>query len=175
MCDTLGCHRFYYLAPVPVLDPICLSFDLRILVAHLASSDSCHCQLRNEISNMKVYLFNEFVYLITLTVQKCPLEDNDHFLFICSKYNNLRLVLLDSIQELIPTNNNADINIDLCLNENRSFCFDLSKEIFKAVQKYISDTHCFIYDAYFINPTSPIIHLFCFALFILTSRIFSFL
>ena len=67
---------------------------------------------------MKVYLFNEFVYLIILTVQKCPLEDYDHFLFICSKYNNLRLVLLDSIQELISTNNNADINIDLCLHEN---------------------------------------------------------
>jgi hypothetical protein len=80
-----------------------LSFALRIVVAHLASSNSSHCQLRNEISNMKVYLFNEFFYLIILTVQKCPLEDNDHFVFICSKYNNLRLVLLDSIQDtLIP-------------------------------------------------------------------------
>ena len=93
---------------------------------------------------MKVYLFNELFYLIILNVHKCPLEDNNHFLFICSKYNKLRLVLLDSIQELIPKHNNADINIGLCLHENRSFCFDLSKEIFKAVQKYISDTHCFI-------------------------------
>ena len=93
---------------------------------------------------MKVYLFNELFYLIILTVQKCALEDNDHFLFNSPKYNNLRLILLDFIQELIPTNNNADINIDLCLHENRSFCFDLSKEIFKAVQKYISDTHRFI-------------------------------
>ena len=83
------------------------------MVAHLASSNSSHCQLRNEISNMKVYLFNEFFYLIILTVQKCPLEDNDHFLFICSKYNNLRLVLLDFIQELIQKHDNADINIDL--------------------------------------------------------------
>ena len=124
---------------------------------------------------MKVYLFNELFYLIILTVHKCPLEDNNHFLFICSKYNKLRLVLLDSIQELIPKHNNADINIGLCLHENISFSFDLRKEIFKAVQKYISDTHCFIYDTYFINPTSPIIHLSCFALFILTSRIFSFL
>jgi hypothetical protein len=103
-------------------------------------------------------------------------------MLICSKYNKLRLVLLDSIQELIPKNNNADINIGLCLNEKSLktpngqpqsvkrrtentilfqdyeihrcpksyrnilfyFCFDLSKEIFKAVQKYISDTHCFI-------------------------------
>jgi hypothetical protein len=93
---------------------------------------------------MKVYLFNEFFYLTILTVQKCPLEDNDHFLFICSKYNKLRLVLLDSIQELIPKNDIADINIGLCLHENRSCCVDLSKEIFKAVQKYISSTHCFI-------------------------------
>ena len=84
---------------------------------------------------MKVYLFNEFFYLIILTVQKGPLDDNDHFLFICPKYNNLRLVLLDSIQELIPINNNSDITIDLCLHENISF---------KTVQKYISDTHCFI-------------------------------
>ena len=68
---------------------------------------------------MKVYLFNEFFYLTILTVQKCPLEDNDHFLFICSKYNKLRLVLLDSIQELILKNNIADINIGLCLHENR--------------------------------------------------------
>jgi hypothetical protein len=50
------------------------------------------------------------------TVQKCPLEDNVHFLFICSKYNKLRLILLDFIQELIPKNNNADINIGLCLH-----------------------------------------------------------
>jgi hypothetical protein len=45
------------------------------------------------------------------------------FLLNYPKYNNLRLVLLDSIQELIPKNNNADINIDLCLHENRSFSF----------------------------------------------------
>ena len=80
-----------------------------------------HCQLQNETNIMKVYLFNEFFYLIILTVQKCSLEDNDHFLLNYPKYNNLRLVLLDSIQELIPKNNNADINIDLCLHENRSF------------------------------------------------------
>jgi hypothetical protein len=49
------------------------------------------------------------------------------------------------IQELIPKNNNADINIGLCLHENRSFCFDLSKEIFKAVQKYISDNLNLLY------------------------------
>ena len=103
-----------------------------------------HCQLRNETNMMKAYLFNEFFYLMILTVQKCPLEDNDHFLFNCPKYNNLRLVLLDFIQELIQKNNNADINIDLYLHENISFCFDQSKEIFKAVQKYISDTHRFI-------------------------------
>jgi hypothetical protein len=65
---------------------------------------------------MKVYLFNEFFYLIILTVQKCSLEDNDHFLFNYPKYNNLRLILLESIQELIPKNNNADINIVLCLH-----------------------------------------------------------
>ena len=82
-----------------------------------------HCQLQNETNIMKVYLFNEFFYLIILTVQKCSLEDSDHLLVNCPKYNNLRLVLLDSIQELIPKNNNADINIDLCLHENRSFSF----------------------------------------------------
>jgi hypothetical protein len=37
-----------------------------------------HCQLQNETNIMKVYLFNEFFYLIILTVQKCPLEDNDN-------------------------------------------------------------------------------------------------
>ena len=49
------------------------------------------------------------------------IRNNDHFLFNCPKYNNLRLVLLDFIQELIPKNNNADINIDLCFHDNRSF------------------------------------------------------
>ena len=28
ICDTLGCHRFYYLAPLPVIDPIYLSVYL---------------------------------------------------------------------------------------------------------------------------------------------------
>ena len=77
----------------------------------------------------------KFFYLIILTVQKCPLEDNDHFLCICPKYNNLRLILLDSIQDLIRKYNHAYITIDLCSYENVSFCFDLRKEIFKAVQK----------------------------------------
>ena len=39
-----------------------------------------------------------------------------YLLFICPKYNNLRLVLLDSIQIIIPKNNNVDINIDLLLH-----------------------------------------------------------
>jgi hypothetical protein len=60
----------------------------------------------------------------------CPncsgsLEDNNHFLFICPKFDNLRFILLDSIQILIiPNNNNIDINIDLLLHGNRSFSYD---------------------------------------------------
>jgi len=38
-----------------------------------------------------------------------------------------------------------------CLHGYQSFCYDLSTEIFKAVQKYISDTHRFILNASFIN------------------------
>jgi hypothetical protein len=45
------------------------------------------------------------------------LEDNNHFLLICPKFNNLRFILLDSIQTLIPNNNNIDINIDLLLQK----------------------------------------------------------
>jgi hypothetical protein len=40
-------------------------------------------------------------------------------MLICPKFNNLRFILLDSIQTLIP-NNNIDINIDLLLHGNRS-------------------------------------------------------
>jgi hypothetical protein len=68
-----------------------------------------------------------------------------YLLFICPKYNNLRLVLLDYIQTIIPKNNNVDINIDLLLHGNKSFSYDLNTEIIKAVHKYIlSDTHRFI-------------------------------
>jgi hypothetical protein len=58
---------------------------------------------------------------------KCIMGDVGliHFLFICSKYNKLRLVLLDSIQELIPKNNNADINIGLCYMKIDNFVFIL--------------------------------------------------
>jgi hypothetical protein len=59
---------------------------------------------------------------------------------ICPKFNNLRLILLDSIQTLIPKNNNIDINIDLLLHGNRSFSYDLNIEIFQAVHKFIIDT-----------------------------------
>jgi hypothetical protein len=34
------------------------------------------------------------------------------------KFNNLRFILLDSIQTSIPNNNNIDINIDLLLHGN---------------------------------------------------------
>jgi hypothetical protein len=54
------------------------------------------------------------------------------------------LILLDSIQTLIPKNNNIDINIDLLLHGNRSFSYDLNTEIFQAVHKFIIDTHRFI-------------------------------
>jgi flagellar basal body rod protein FlgB len=56
----------------------------------------------------------------------------------------LRFILLDSIQTLIPNNNNIDINIDLLLYGNRSFSYDLNTEIFQAVHKFIIDTHRFI-------------------------------
>ena len=79
----------------------------------------------------------------------CPncsgsLEDNNHFLLICPKFNNFRFILLDSIQTLIPNDNNIDINIDLLLHGNRSFSYDLNTEIFQAVHKFIIDTHRFI-------------------------------
>jgi hypothetical protein len=74
----------------------------------------------------------------------CPLEDSNHCLLICSKFNNLRFILLDSIQTLIPNNNIIDITIDLLLHGNRSFSCDLNTEIFQAVHKFIIDTHRFI-------------------------------
>jgi hypothetical protein len=104
-----------------------------------------HCQLRNEASNLKAHLFNDFLSDNT----NCPncsgsLEDNNHFLLICPKFNNLRFILLDFIQTLIPNNNKIDINIDLLLHGNRSFSYDLNTEIFQAVHKFIIDTHRFI-------------------------------
>ena len=71
--------------------------------------------------------------------QSGSLEDNNHFLLICPRF-----ILLDSIQTLIPNNNNIDINIDLLLHGNRSFSYDLNTEIFQAVHKFIIDTHRFI-------------------------------
>ena len=51
----------------------------------------------------------------------CPncsgsLEDNNHILLICPKFNNLRFILLDSIQTLIQHNIDIVINIDLLLH-----------------------------------------------------------
>ena len=110
-----------------------------------------HCQLRNEASNLKAHLFNDFLSDNTdFPNCGCPLEDNNHFLFICPKYNNIRLVLLDSRQThtciyiLTPKNNNVNINIDLLLHGNRSFSYDINKEIFQTVHKYKSGTHRFI-------------------------------
>ena len=95
---------------------------------------------------MKAHLFNDFLSDNT----NCPncsgsLEDNNHCLLICPKFNNLRrFILLYSIQTLIPNNNNIDINIDLLLHGNRSFSYDLNTEIFQAVHKFIIYTHRFI-------------------------------
>ena len=55
-----------------------------------------HCQLRNEASNLKAHLFNDLLSDNT----NCPncsgsLEDNNHFLLICPKFNNFRFILLD--------------------------------------------------------------------------------
>ena len=85
-------------------------------------------------------------YLIILTVQTVvvSLEDNNHFLLICPKFNNLRFILLNSIQILIPNNNNIDIDIDLLLHGTRACSYDLNTEIFQAVHKFIIDTHRFI-------------------------------
>jgi hypothetical protein len=43
-----------------------------------------HCQLRNEASNLKAHLFNDFLSDNTnCTNCSGPLEDNNHYLFIC--------------------------------------------------------------------------------------------
>jgi len=76
-----------------------------------------------------------------------PLEDNDHFLFICPKF------LLDSTQIIIPKNNNVDINIDLLLHGNISFPYDLNIEILQAVHKFISDTRRFYLRCFFFSIT----------------------
>ena len=103
-----------------------------------------HCQLRNEASNLKAHLFNDFLSDNT-NCPNCsgPLEDNNHYLLICPKFNNFRLIFLDSIQTLIPKNNNVDINIDLLLH-NRLFSYDQNTEIFQAIHKFTSDTDRFI-------------------------------
>jgi len=75
------------------------------------------CQLRNDASKLNAHVFNG------------ALEDNDHFLFICPKYNNK----IGFIQAIIPKNNNVDINIDLLLHGNISFSNDLNTEILQAV------------------------------------------
>jgi hypothetical protein len=54
-----------------------------------------HCQLRNEASNLNALLFKDFLSDNTDSANcRGPLEDNNHFLFICLKYNNLRLVFI---------------------------------------------------------------------------------
>ena len=67
-----------------------------------------------------------------------------HVLFFCPKFNNLRFILLDSIQTLIPNNTNIDINIDLLLHENISLSYDLNTKICQAVHKLIIDTNRYI-------------------------------
>jgi hypothetical protein len=63
---------------------------------------------------------------------------------MASKFNNLRFILLDSIQTLIPNNNNIDINIDLLLHGNRSFSYDLNTEIFRMESNKISKKCCYL-------------------------------
>ena len=53
------------------------------------------CQLRNEASNLKAHLFNDFLSDNTNCLNcSGPLEDNNHFLLSCPKFNNLRLISL---------------------------------------------------------------------------------
>ena len=101
-----------------------------------------HCQLRNNASNLKSHLFNQFLSENTFCANcNHPVEDNKHFFFICPKYNDVRQILLDSINSIAD---NVDINIELLLFGNRLFSYDMNIAIFKSVQKYISDTQRFV-------------------------------
>jgi hypothetical protein len=55
-----------------------------------------HCQLRNEVSNLKAHLFNDFLSDNT-NYPNCsgPLEDNNHFmlLVLMSVWNLIRSIL----------------------------------------------------------------------------------
>jgi hypothetical protein len=63
-----------------------------------------HYQLRNEASNLKAHLFNDFLSDNT-NCPNCsgPLEDNNHFLLNCPKFNNFDLIITwSSVILLLP-------------------------------------------------------------------------
>jgi hypothetical protein len=64
-----------------------------------------HYQLRNEASNLKAHLFNDFLSDNT----NCPncsgsLEDNNHFLLICPKFDTIGILLKGKLNTINQPN-----------------------------------------------------------------------
>lgn len=100
-----------------------------------------HTRLRTECSSLNQHLFKRNLVL-SPNCACGDVENNEHFLLVCPRYNVIRNDLLNTISNLITTAI-QNISTDLLLFGDRELSVQNNTRIFKAVQDYIKKSKRF--------------------------------
>ena len=106
------------------------------------------CRMRNKCSSLKQHLFRHHLSDNPIC-DNCNVdatEDNEHFLLGCIRFNDDRMLLLDSINEIYRAYNipaNVPITTDILLCGQDGFSENFNLDILNQTQHFISRTKRF--------------------------------
>lgn len=96
-----------------------------------------HARIRNKCSNLNCDLCNNHIRDTPYCDCSEVVEDADHYLFQCIKYNAQRIILRQSLRQFYP------LNTAMLLQGLPEKSYDCNTVIFKAVHEYIKTTKRF--------------------------------
>ena len=93
-----------------------------------------HARLRNGCSNLNFDLYQNHVSSIKSCMCGNEIEDVEHYLFICTRYANQRILLFRSLREYHP------LNCRLLLFGDDMLTKQQNEQLFDKVFTFIKDT-----------------------------------
>ena len=104
-----------------------------------------HARLRTNCSSLNQHLFSKNI--VNSPLCRCvAIEDTQHFLFVCNRYNDLRRELFDPVSVI------RQPSLNLLLFGDQELTADQNKIIFIAVQEFITKSKGFKINHFFSDP-----------------------
>ena len=96
-----------------------------------------HCRLRNRCSDLHADLFYNHLSDTALCDCQQEIEDAEHFIFRCNRYEHERVNMFHKTRQFLP------LSVSDALNGKRHLSVDDNSVLFGAIQTYIKDTRRF--------------------------------